>query len=151
MDSVGRHTEMNSLATLLFVIVAGLAMVTFEIRLESRRPKDEVWRHRWARRLFNWFVMAETMAVLVGLFMFALALVFHKMPFDWEQMHGFCKRRVPPLIFPAELSLLFAFLGVFPAAASCVLSPRLWRTLAAVAIVVLAYQYQDEFVHWLVD
>lgn len=82
--------------------------------------------------------------------MFALAVIFYKMPLDWEQMNGFCKRSAP-LTNPATFSLLIAFIGVFPGLISCLLSPRIWRIGVAFLIVFLAFEFQIRFVHWLVD
>ena len=141
---------MNTFATLLLINVVGVVAFDIGLRIDKRRSQDESLRQRCARWFFHCFVSLEVMALLVGLFLFLLAVVFYKMPLDWEKMHGFCKRGAP-LVNPATFSLLIAFFGVIPGLISCVLSPKLWRICTLLLIVFLGYEFQSIFVHWLVD
>lgn len=142
---------MNTLATLLFMAAMGVVMAATGKKIERKRlHQDEAWKPRWARRLFYCFTMMELMALLVGVLMFLLALVFYRMPLDWEQMNGFCKRGAP-LQNPAEMSFLVAILGIVPGLISCAIKPEVWRIGSAILVVFLAWQFQLRFVFWLVD
>ena len=141
---------MNTVATIFFIIITGTVSLLIALKIDKMRSSNESMRQRWARWCFHFFMSAEIIAILVGVLMFLLALIFYKMPMNWEHMQGFCKRSAP-LLNPATFSLLIAFLGIFPGILSCILNPKIWRICTLLLIVFLGYEFQFRFMHWLVD